>query len=200
MDLLTERPRLYLLLRPIVALSLAILLSGCAALQSVAALSQVRFALDGVSSVRLAGVDMTEVRELGDLSALDALRLGQSLANRRAPVELILDVAGDNPEDNPEARLVGLDWTFFLEDQERVSGGLPSPITLPTGQRTTIPLQVNFDLVDLADEGLRDVIELTAALAGLTDRRPDVRLEALPTVETRIGPLQYPRPLVLRPS
>lgn len=186
-------------LRGLVTGALLLLLTGCAALEALAALSQVRFGFDRVSSVRLVGVDMTQVPEPTDLSALDALRVGRAIRDRELPVELVVDLSGENPEDNPEARLVGLDWTFFLEDRETVRGGLPSALALAPGERTMIPLTVEFDLLRFVDDSLGDVIALTAALAGLAEDRPDLRLEALPTVETRAGPIRYPRPLVLRP-
>ncbi|TVP74802.1 MAG: hypothetical protein EA352_09955 [Gemmatimonadales bacterium] len=186
-------------LRRLLPAALVLLLSGCAALEALAALSQVRFDFDRISSVHLVGVNMMEVREPSDLSALDALRLGRAIRDREAPLQLVVDLAGENPEDNPEARLTALDWTFFLEEQETVRGGLPSALSLPPGERTIIPLTVEFDLVAFVDDSLRDVINLTAALAGLTEDRPDVRLEAIPSVDTRAGPIQYPRPLVLRP-
>lgn len=193
------RRRTRQLLRGLVPGTLLVLLSGCAALEALAALSQVRFSFDRISSVRLAGIDMMEVREPTDLTAIDALRIGRSIRDRVAPLELVVDLSGENPEDNPEARLVGLDWTFFLEDRETMRGGLSSALVLPPGATTPIPLSVEFDLLEFVDDGLGDVIALTAALAGLTEERPEVRLEALPTVDTRAGPIRYPRPLVLRP-
>jgi hypothetical protein len=180
-------------------LALLLVLPSCATLQSLTALSQVRFDLDGVSGIRLAGVELDRVRGYEDLSVLDAARIGSALVNRQLPLEATLHVGAHNPDGNPDARLVGLDWTFFLQDRETVSGSLSQELALPSGARTDVPVSVRLDLLEFFEGSSRDLVELALSLTGVgTAREPsDLRLEALPTIQTRLGPIQYPRPLIL---
>ncbi len=188
-------------LLPLRALALAgfllLSLTGCAALSSLAALAQVRFDLDGVSRVSLAGVDLTSVRGYEELGALDVARVGVALAQGTLPLELTLDLRASNPDGNPEARLLALDWDLFLEGRRTVGGGLPSPVNLPSGASTAVPLDVRLDLREFFEGSARDLVNLAAGLVGLGGEPVALGLEAIPTVDTPLGPIRYPRPLVL---
>ncbi len=178
-------------------LLILLVLPSCAALQSLTALSQVRFELDRVSELHLAGVRLDDVRSYEDLSVLDAARIGSALVNRTLPLDAIVHVGANNPGDNPEARLLALDWTLFLRDRETVSGVLDDEVVLPSGQRTDVPVGVRMDLLEFFDGGTRELVDLALALGGVGQEPVDVRLEALPTIQTRLGPIRYSEPLVL---
>ncbi|MDH3272623.1 MAG: hypothetical protein OEN56_14900, partial [Gemmatimonadota bacterium] len=62
--------------------SLALSLAGCATLGQIGALQNVDFALQGVSNVRLAGIDLNRVRSFSDLGFGDGARLVAAVANR----------------------------------------------------------------------------------------------------------------------
>jgi hypothetical protein len=171
--------------------------SSCATLQSLAALSQVRFDLDRVASVTLAGVELDRVRSYEDLSALDVARVGVAIAQRRLPLEATLHVGAENPDGNPAARLLALDWTLFLRDRETISGDIAQQLDLPSGVRTDIPVRVRLDLLEFFEGSASDLIDLALSLSGVEGEPVEVRLEALPTIETALGPIRYPRPLVL---
>lgn len=175
-------------------------LAGCATLASVLSLTQVDFDLESVGRVELAGVDLTRVRGYDDLSALDALRVGTALARGALPLELTLNVRADNPADNPEARLVGLDWDLFLEGRRTVGGGLSHAFVLPSGEATRIPIEVRLDLLEFFEGSTRDLVNLAAGLAGVGGQPVAVRLDAVPTVDTPLGPIRYPRPISLGTS
>lgn len=172
-------------------------LSGCAALQSLAALSQVRFDLERVSELRLAGVDLLRVTGYEDLSPREVLQLTLALTTRELPLEMTLDLTADNPADNPEARLLALDWVLLLQDRETVSGGLDQALVLPSGVVTGLPLRVRLDLLEFFEGSARDLVELVGALAGVEGEPVAVGLRATPTVDTPLGPIRYPRPLEL---
>jgi hypothetical protein len=187
--------RLVSMRRICAVLAVAALATGCAALPSLASLSQVAFDLDGVSRVELAGVDLTRVRGYEDLSALDAFRVGTALARGALPLEMILDIRADNPGGNPDARLLELDWDLFLEGRRTVGGELSQALDLPSGATTQIPLLVRLDLLEFFDGSARDLVNLAAGLAGVGGEPVAVRLEATPTVDTPVGPIRYPRPI-----
>ncbi len=179
---------------------LAFALPSCATLQSLAALAQVSFDLDRVGQMSLAGVELERIRAYEELTAIDVARIGSALTQRRLPFEATLHVGATNPEGNPTARLLEMDWTLFLRDRETISGGLPSRLDLPSGARTEVPVRVSLDLLDFFEGSMRDLVELALSLAGAEGEPVEVRLEALPTIETALGPIRHPRPLVLGAS
>lgn len=179
-------------------LALLLFLPGCATLQGLLALRDVDFSLDGVGEVRLAGVDLSRIQRYEDLTVLDAARVVTALTLGELPLELRLDVRADNPIGNPEARLLGLDWTLFLQDRETVGGGLPGAVTIPAEGSALVPLAVRLDLLEFFDGNARDLVNLALSLAGQEAPPTEIRLEALPTVETPLGPIRYPRPITIR--
>lgn len=180
------------------ALFLALTLGGCTALQQIAALSTVDFALDRVSRLRLAGVNLDGIRSLDDVSPVDIARVAAAVAAGDVPLDFLLHVQATNPESNDiEARLVALDWTLLLEGRETVSGALDRAVTLPPGRPIDVPLAIRLDLIDFYEGGARDLIELALSLAGAGGEPKDLALRATPTVETELGPIRYPRPITI---
>jgi hypothetical protein len=167
--------------RPVAALaitlSVGLALTGCATLREVAALREVE--------------SMRSVEELG---ATDLLRVGAAIARKELPLEAVLLVDASNPADNAQARLVGLDWTLYLENRETVSGILDREYVLPPGEPVAVPVRVHLDLLEFFDGGLEEMVGLALALAGAGEPT-SVRLDALPSIETPLGPIRYPRPV-----
>lgn len=172
-------------------------LQGCATLRSLRALSAVDFDLDRVGALHLAGVDLLRVRGFDDLSTGDAVRVLAALAGRELPLEIVLDVSAANPEGNPDARLLELDWTLFLRDRETVSGALDGAVALPAGETTRFPVRARLDLLEFFDGSARDLVDLAASLAGVGGEPVSVRLEAIPGIDTPLGPIRYPRPITI---
>lgn len=169
-------------------------ITACAALEEIAALRNVDFALAGATGGTLAGVPLQSMRSYRDLGAVDVARVAAAIARREVPVETELLVRASNPAGNATARLVRLDWTLFLDDQETVSGVLDRQYVLAPGASQNIPVRVNLDLLDFFDRQLEQVVDLALALAGRGEPQR-VRLEAIPSIETPLGPIRYPSPI-----
>ncbi|NNE71283.1 MAG: hypothetical protein HKN29_13090, partial [Rhodothermales bacterium] len=101
----------------LVALTILLGTSGCTALQQIAALKSVDFAIASVNRVFLAGVNLDQVRSYNDLNIMDATRLVAAVSRRDLPLQATVNLSATNPSDNPvTARMVGLDWRLFLDD------------------------------------------------------------------------------------
>lgn len=184
---------------PLGPIALALLLVGCATLQQLAVLRTVTFAFAGISDVRLAGVRLTDGATFSSLSVTDAARLGAAVVANEVPIELVAHVAATNPPENTvAARMVDLDWTFFIEDRRTLEGGLVGPVTIDPGRTADVGLDVRFDLLSLGRRGARDLFDLALAIAGYGTIQKELRLELMPTIETSLGPIRYPSPLVVR--
>ena len=186
-------------LAPLLLAALALgALPSCKTLQELATLRDVRFAIDRVADVELAGVDLSRVRSYEDLSPTDVLRLGRAASRRTAPLAFTLHLAAENPPSNSvAARMVQMDWTLFLEGRETVSGVFNENVTLSPGEPTDVPISIQLDLVEFFGENLRDLVELALAVSGEGGQPKEVRLQAIPTIETPIGPIRYPQPITI---
>ena len=182
----------------LLAASALVALPGCRTLQELANLRDVRFAIDRVAGAELAGVDLTRVRSYEDLTPTDVLRLGRAASSRSLPLAFTLHLEAENPPSNSvAARMVQMDWTLLLEDRETVSGTFNEDVTLPPGEPTDVPISIRLDLVEFFGENLRDLVELALAVSGEGGRPKEVKLEAIPTIETPLGPVRYPQPITI---
>ncbi len=155
------------------------------------------FALSGVSGVHLAGVELDRIRSYEDLTALDVARVAAAASRRQMPLRFDLHLLAENPPDNAEARLLGMDWTLLLEGTETVSGVLDRELVLPPGVPTGFPIAIELDLYAFFESNARNLTELALSLAGQGGAAKNVSLRATPVVETALGPIRYPTPITI---
>lgn len=176
---------------------LASSITGCTALREVSNLRKAQFAIDGVSNPRLAGVDLDGLESYQDLRTTDVLRLGSSLSEGALPMALTLNLEITNPSSNSaNARLTAMDWTLLVEEEETVAGRFKQEVVLPPGEPKDVPLQVELDLVRFFDDNLRGLVDLASAIVQ-NEPPQTVKLRVQPTVNTSIGPIEYPSPITV---
>jgi hypothetical protein len=181
------------------ALFAMLVLPGCAAVDELAALRLVTFDFAGVSDVRLVGIPIGPGADYSRLGVGDAARLAAAYLSKQAPIDLVVHVDATNPPENKvTARMVDMDWTLFVEDHEALAGKLGGAVALVPGRTTDVPLVVRFDLVQLGSGGASDLYNLAVAIAGQGTVRKNLRLELVPIIETAMGPIRYPAPIVVR--
>lgn len=171
---------------------------ACATLQQIVALRNVEFAIDGVGSGRLAGIDLARIRSANDVSAVDASRIAAALADDELPLEFTVDVRAENPADNSTtARMVRFAWTLLLDDRETVEGVIDREVTLPPGEPQIVPVRVSLNLVEFFDGNAQELLNLALRFAGARSESADVKLRATPTIETPLGPMNYPATITI---
>ena len=181
-----------------VALLLVVSLCACSALQQIAALRQVTFALGGVRNGRLAGVALDRIASYQDLSAADIGRLTLAIARNDLPLAFRVDVQAENPADNgTAATMVRLAWSLYLDNKETVSGVLDTSYVLPPGRPVVIPLQMSLNLLQFFDGPAESLVNLAAGLAGLRADPTRIALRAVPSINTPLGPITYPSPITI---
>lgn len=171
--------------------------AGCATLGEIVALRRVDFAIDRLSDVRVAGIDVSRFRSFDELSVADAARLTRAVLDERLPLGLTLHLDAANPPDNASARLHRMDWTLLLRERETVSGALDRAYPIPAGATIEIPLEIELDLMEYFDGSARDLFDLALSLVEGT-APPGVALRATPILDTPRGPIRYPQPIVIR--
>ena len=171
---------------------------GCATLQQIAALRSVDFALDRVSDLRLAGIDLGRISSFDDLSIVDAGRLAMALSRNELPMDFRLHLLAENPAENTtDARLVQMDWTLLLQDRETLSGLMDSEVLLRPGEPADVPLTISLDLLEFVDGSAQDLLELALSIANQGGAPKEIALRATPTIQTGLGPMRYPQPITI---
>ncbi|MBT8401732.1 MAG: hypothetical protein KJO98_14735 [Rhodothermia bacterium] len=174
---------------------------GCATLQEIANLRNVQFNIDALSGLEVAGIDVMRVKSYEDLRAVDVVRVGAAVSRNELPVEFVLDIQAENPQENGvQARMVRMDWTLLLEDVETISGVFDDEVVIPAGDTRLFPIAVRLDLIQFFDRNAPDLVELALSLAGENGEAKNVKLRATPTISTAVGQIRYPEPITILSS
>lgn len=172
--------------------------AGCATLQQYAALRQVAFSLAGVQNGTLAGVPLARIAAYRDLSVIDIGRLTLAAARKDVPLEVQLNLRADNPPDNRStATMAKLAWTLLIDNKETVSGVLDTTVALPAGEAVSIPLKARLNLYEFFGGSAEELLNLAAGLAGLNADPTRITLRATPTINTPLGQIAYPQPIMI---
>jgi hypothetical protein len=172
------------------------LLSSCEILeqaQQMANLTKCEFRLNSVDQLRLAGVNIQQVRQLSDLNFMDAAKITAAAAGGTLPLNFTLNVEVKNP--NPAAAgLNRLDWILLIDDIEMTTGVNDQRVQVAAnGGTAIIPLTIGIDLRQALQGKSADAIaNFGLNLAGAGNRPTRITLKAKPTIMVGSQTISYP--------
>jgi len=153
-------------------------------------LQRLQFKLGDVHNFNIAGVKLSNARNLSDLNLLDAGKLTAAFASEKLPVSFTLDVLAKNPNtpggyENTTSALTRLGWRLLIDNKEVLDGVVNSEVTIPgTGQHAVIPINVAFDLWPFFNNmGYEGIINLALALGGVNGSSSRLTLKATPSMQ-----------------
>jgi len=167
-----------------------------------------QFKLGGANNFVVSSVNISNIKSVNDLSLSDGLRLSQAFANKSLPVNFTLNILAHNPNSkssnsggssNFDAIINSIDWVLFVDDKETVNGRVNTPITVPSGNQTTvIPVSIGLDLVKFfGDKNYLDIMNLALAIGGANGSSSKLQLRMKPTVSIAGIPISYPNYLTV---
>lgn len=174
-----------------------VVMSGCDVLEQarqVAMLSKCEFKLSTVDQLRLAGVNIQQVRSLSDLNMMDAARITTAAAmGGSLPLNFTLNVEVKNPN-TTVAGLNKLDWILLIDDIEMVSGINEQRVQIPANNGTAIiPLTIGINLKEaLKGRSADAIVNFAMNLAGAGNKPSRITLKAKPTIMVGSMPVSYP--------
>jgi len=166
---------------------------------------RLQFKLGNVVNMKVGGVTIADKRSITDLNLLDAANLLSSFTSGHLNTSFTLNLLAKNPNDgtggtpNTSAVIKGLAWRLFLDDAEMINGNITQGIEIPgVGKETTIPIDMNFDLLSfLSGQNYDHLMNLAMAIGGKNGSSARVKLAIKPTVDTFLGPITYPGELTV---
>lgn len=182
---------------PAVLLS-SLVVGGCATLQQIVALRQVNFTIAGVGEGRLLGIDLAGLQSAADIGAQDLARVAGAVANGNLPLEFVVNIRAENPAENSTAaEMIRLQWTLLLDDRETIDGVIEDRVLLAPGDPTIIPVAVRLDLMEFFAGTAPELVGLALRFAGAESDAAEVKLRAVPTVDTPFGLIDYPATIMI---
>lgn len=181
--------------KSLIIISLTLILSSCTQLQQLQNLAKCEFRLNSVENIRLAGVNIQDIKSLNQIGISDVAKLSAAYLGNNLPLDLKLNMDARNP--NPTAAaLSALDWIFLIDDIEMTRGITNQRFQIPANQTTTIPLLLNFDLKKvLTGKSQNALVNFALNLAGSGNTPTRLALKAKPTIQ--IGSVNIPYPSYL---
>jgi hypothetical protein len=169
---------------------------GCASLGAQARQMRVfadsAFRIAAVDDVRLAGVDVRDVRRPSDIGVADVARIVATTVAGTLPFDLALTIEATNRGD-VDGRMRQFDWKLRLDDVEVAEGASTTDIRLPVGDVATFPLTVSTDVRDLVKGQSREaIVDVAAGIVDPERRPPRISLMIRPTFEIFGRPVRAP--------
>jgi len=164
-------------------------------------LQKCEFKLDNIANFKVAGIDISKVSNIKDISLLDAAKLVQTFNSKKVPVNFTLNLAANNPNTGSNGTtktavtLQKLDWSLLIDGVQTIAGAVNQPIEIPSSadKKTIIPLEMGLDLYEFfGNKGYEPLINVALALGGLGGSAGKLTLNGKPTISTPFGPIEYP--------
>ncbi|KAF0196676.1 MAG: hypothetical protein FD166_2278 [Bacteroidetes bacterium] len=179
------------------------LMTGCEILdqaRQVAMLSKCEFKLKTVDQLRLAGVNIQQVKKLTDLNMMDAAKItAAAVSGGSLPLNFTLNVEARNPN-TAAAGLTKLEWILFIDDIQMVSGVNEQRVQIPgNGGTGIIPLSIGIDLKQaLKGKSGEAIANFGLNLAGAGNKPTRITLKAKPTIMVGSQSIAYPGYLTIQ--
>jgi len=170
----------------LIVCSALFLMVGCKAIQKqvseIQAFTKCRFRIGSVNNIRLAGVDVQNVRTFNNLSVMNVATLTSAYLGKNMPLSFVLNIDGQNPG-TTQAALGGFDWQLLIDGQQFLTGNNPTRVTIaPNGGTTAIPMQINLELFKALSGKSKDaVMNFGLALAGQNGQSSRIALRIKPS-------------------
>ena len=174
---------------------------GCSAYETIVNLSRLKFRIDSIDNLELAGIPLKNKLSINDFSTLETMKLSTAFVRNTLPLTFTINVDAKNPNDGTggyprtNATIVSFPWRLFLDDKQTVTGNIGSEVAVPgSGETTKIPLKVTIDLVQFFKEkGYQGILNLALNLVKESSAPSKITLYAQPTVGSQLGNIKYPK-------
>lgn len=180
---------------------LPFLLSRCGVSRQVGeakALGDCRYAIKSADSIRVAGYDIQQFRNMKSLEDFNPVkypRIAAGLLTRNIPLDARINLGITNPT-NKNAAINQLEYRVLLAGQELFQGFLNQRIEVaPGGGQTVVPIRLNTNAYQLiTDEKTRDAFtQFLGNLSGSDNTQPSrVTIKIKPTLDLGNKAINYP--------
>jgi hypothetical protein len=170
-------------------------------------LQQLTYSIHSIESVYLGGVSVGGKKVINDFSVKETLTLALMVSTKKMPLRMTVNIAVKNPNKgmgdangfNGSATLKSMDWRLLIDDIPTINGNLPKAFDIPgNGQTTIVPIEMSVELYEyLEQKGYEGMANLALAISGLGGAGTRIKIDALPTVSTFIGDIQYPNRITI---
>lgn len=158
----------------------------------VTRLQQCKFQVDGVSSIRLAGVELREGMKSTDLNTGQLLQLANAAFQKNMPLSFDVLVDVNNPNAKA-ASLTRMDYRVFLDGVELLSGQMDQKYSIGPNSNTQVAVPVQVELYKaLSGQSADAVSNIGFKLTGGASKPVDLLVKVKPYIQVGLSSIPYP--------
>jgi hypothetical protein len=177
------------------SLVLFLILPSCDVLrqvQEMQMLSKCEFRIHTVSDIQLAGVNVSKIQSLSDVSPLDVLQITNALLNNQLPLIFKINLQVKNPNEQ-SASLNSLEWIVFIDDMQMLDGAIKERFVVNASETSTLPVQIGFNLAEVLQGERRDkIMSFGLGLADGSGSTKRVMVKLRPSIMVGQRSIMYP--------
>lgn len=180
---------------PTALLTMILAFSACNVLNQVSQVQQLalcEFDVYGVDKVRIAGIELDENMDRGDLNTAQLMQLTAAIFQKEMLVDFDLMLNINNPNDKPAA-MNRMDYELFIDNKQILTGQMNQPVNVDANANTTVPMPIQLDLFKvLNDETQSTLVNLAFKLTGDESDPAEILLKVKPYIKVGGRELAYP--------
>ena len=130
---------------------ITLLLSSCEMLRQIEemkTLSKCEFRIHTVTDIQLAGINISKIQSLTDIRPPDILQLTNAAFNNQLPLNFILNLQVNNPNQQV-ASINHLEWILFIDEMQMLNGAIRETFSAGPGENVTLPVNIVFNLAEV---------------------------------------------------
>lgn len=171
-------------------------ISGCGILDQIKGVqnfAKCEFRLATVNEIKLADVNIQNIKSFSDLNFMTAAKLKSAITSDKLPLTFTLNIEAKNPNTNP-ASMNKLEWILFIDDIEMTSGSLAQNISIAGNNSVSnFPLNITLNLKEiLSGKSFDSVVNFAFNLSGEGNKPTRFLLKAKPSIQVANTTLSYP--------
>lgn len=180
----------YLLLLTVLVLSF-----GCKTRDDLQAFKEAKYSLAGIDKLHLNGVSLLDKKRPEDFNFAEAAMLFTAFSdnNLAANSTLGLNVELEEGSKDRSMTVTQLKWQLLLNGKQTLSGLINEPVELRDGLNT---ISVKTPVLLAEENGKPNYNNLMGLLTLLGNqdkaKRPEILLQIKPTIQTSVGPVEFP--------
>jgi len=177
----------------ILILVFAVLNTSCKTLMSYVNVVKCDFRMESLKNPRVAGIDVTRIKNFSDLSFMQAGKITTSYLSGNIPLDFTINLEGKNPN-GTEARMAQFDWILKIDDIQITTGTNEQEYAIPANDGTVIiPLKISVNLLDVLNNEAKDaLLNFGLNLADASGTPTRVSMQIKPTINVGGVPITYP--------
>ena len=173
----------------IILISCSLLFLGGCGLAQMINLINCKFSLANISDITWAGINLSNIKSVGDLQWSDLQKAVQAIKNKDFKIGCNVNVNAKNETEKP-AKLCAFDYDLLLEGSSIAQGSSATRSTIINPKSTTrIPVPLSMDLVGIFKNGdTKNVINLARNLMDYGNgKESNVKVKFTPYINSANG-------------